>query len=374
MVSFNHNELQRYSRHFSLPHIGTAGQEILKSSSVLCIGAGGIGSPAIYYLAAAGVGKIGIIDHDHVDMSNLNRQIIYAENDCKKRKAEIAAQKILEFNSHIQVIAYTEQLNHENAQKIVNDYDVIVDGSDNYETRYLVNDVAFFCGKPVISASIYQYTGQLAVFNYNNGPCYRCLYPEPPDKNLIPNCNDSGVLGAVTGIMGSMAAMETIKLLVPFQHYLKETLIIYNALSLDLKKYQITKKSQCILCAGRTLFDDVPRYHQTICASKNSQTVISVNELAAKMKQEKILLIDVRENWEHAINAIPGSINIPLSEIKTIQLNHFDKMQNDSIVLYCKSGQRSHTALNTLLNSGFTNIFNLEGGIDNWLKTFSENL
>lgn len=373
MTSFNNNELQRYSRHFSLPHVGKSGQEILKSTSVLCIGAGGIGSPVVYYLAAAGVGKIGIIDHDRVDMSNLNRQIIYIEKDCGKLKAEIAARKISEFNSNIQVITYTEQLTCDNAQKLVNNYDVIVDGSDNYETRYLVNDAAFFAKKPVVSASIYQYTGQLAVFNYKDGPCYRCLYPEPPENNLIPNCNDSGVLGAVTGIIGSMAAMETIKLLIQFQDHLKNSLIIYDALSLEMKKYQIAKKSQCILCSGRTAFADLPRYQQIICAAKHSSSVISANVLAMKMKQEKILLIDVRESWEHAIKSIPGSINIPLSEIKPMQLSQFDKMKNDSIVLYCKSGQRSHMVMNTLLNSGFTNIFNLEGGIDNWLKTFAEN-
>ncbi len=339
---------------------------------MLCIGAGGIGCPALLYLAAAGVGKIGIIDHDSIDISNLNRQIIYTEQDCRKQKAEIAAQKILALNNNININIYTHPLTSENALNIIREYDVVIDGSDNYPTRYLANDAAFFAAKPVVSASVYQFTGQLAVFNYKKGPCYRCLYPEPPDNNLIPNCNDSGVLGAVTGIMGSVAVLETIKLLVDFQTELNSSLIIFEALSLVMKKYPMPKKNHCILCSGHTSFSDLPRYSQVQCAVKNSQNAISVNELVNKMQHEKILLIDVREKWEYAINSIPGSINIPLNKLSTITLNDFKNKPHDTIVLYCKSGIRSQSALNSLLNAGFNSVFNLEGGIENWLKTFSE--
>ena len=354
-------EMERYARHLSLKEVGLAGQEKLKNARVLLIGAGGIGSPAAYYLAAAGVGSIGIIDDDLVDRSNLQRQILFTTEDIGKSKAEIAKLRISALNPNIHITAYAIRLTAQNAHHIIADYDLVLDGSDNYFTRYLVGDVTAELHKPLVSASIYQFSGQVAIFNVDKAPCYRCLYPEPPPEKLIPNCTDAGVLGVTAGIMGSLAANETIKLILAMDESLSGNLLTFDSLHSELKKYPIMQHPNCLICVNHQAFSSLPRYDKpSVC---KAVLEITPAQLKALMVDESVVLLDVRELWEREISQIQPSLHIPLGDITKTPLPF---STNQSIVVYCKVGVRSLHAAQILRQLGYANVSHLEGGIMAW--------
>lgn len=352
--------ITRYIRQITLPEVGRKGQEKLKNTSVLCIGAGGIGSPVLLYLAACGIGRIGIVDHDEVELSNLHRQILYQEKDCGLRKVTIAKERLQCLHSDIIVDTFPIYLNHDNALSIIEKYDVVIDGTDNFCTRYLVTDACFHLQKPVVTASIHEFTGQIALFNQNNGPCYRCLYSEPPPQKLVPNCNESGVLGVTVGLIGLIAAQEIVKLILSLDHSLSGKLAIVDALSLEIRKINIIKNKDCILCCSKTRFEELPQYNvKKGCPSMTPEQLKNHIETNTALH-----LIDVREEWEHKEGCIPNSIHIPLGDLP----NSIPDLPKDSMfVLYCKSGGRSQMAANIFQECGFTNVHNLEGGITEWM-------
>ncbi len=367
MLDLTPNELLRYSRHFSLPQVGLAGQKKLKNTSVLCVGAGGIGSPALLYLASAGIGKIGIVDNDTVELSNLQRQILYTTENCGQSKATLARQRLLAINDAIQVNAYGERLNSNNVLDMLSDYDIILDGSDNYATRYLVSDACYTKKKTLISASLFQFSGQLVTFQYerNNEPCYRCLYPNPPPVGLIQNCTEAGIVGAVAGILGTMAATQVIKHALSLSDGLDHQLLIFDGSTLEIKKYPVHKKENCIVCEKNTPFNDLPRYESNNCTVLNPLQ-LSPEQCLDLQQKKKVLLIDVREAWEREIYAIPNSTHIPTKQLETLDLNTLASAENETIVLYCKSGIRSERSAKFLQQRGIENVYNLAGGVVAW--------
>lgn len=383
--SFSQEELQRYARHFAVDRIGLEGQKILKQSSVLLIGAGGIGAPAALYLTACGIGHLGILDDDRVELSNLQRQVLYGVEDLGYLKSEQAAQKLIKQNPHVSIISHAFRLNASNAHSIFKNYDLIIDGSDNYPTRYLVNDVCAELKIPLISASIFQFSGQIGLFNLNQnnhqGPCYRCLYPAPPPPELIPNCAMAGVLGVVPGILATMAVSEALKIILKFPEA-QSQLIIYDTLGPNLKTYEIQTNPHCDICAKHQKFLELNRFelktnscpinHKISETNLNSHTPIqlSAQELADWFKNknnQNFTLLDVRENWERETNSIQPSLHIPLGDLD-FNLNLLDqnKTQNIPLVIYCRSGARSQKAGINLIHAGYKNIYNLEGGILAW--------
>ena len=299
---FTAEEMQRYSRHFVLAEVGKTGQERLKKARVLCVGAGGLGSPVLLYLAAAGVGTLGIIDDDAVELSNLQRQVLYSIDDVGNSKAKTAKNKLEKLNPFINIICYKEKLTHDNALAIVQNYDVVVDGSDNFAARYVVNDACFHLKKPTVYASVYQFEGQCSVFNTEKGPCYRCLYPTPP-KNLVPNCAEAGVLGVLPGMMGTLQANEVLKLILKVGELLTGQLLVVNALELSFQKFEIKRQVDCCLCAMQQPFDSLPYHEGGSCRMKeNTLLELSVKELERWRQQNKnFLLLDVREEFEYQI-------------------------------------------------------------------------
>ena len=384
-ISFTQEELQRYSRHFAVEKIGLTGQEKIKSTAVLLIGAGGIGSPAALYLNAAGIGTLGILDDDTVDLSNLQRQIIYTTADLGFLKAETAAVHLNHQNPHVQVIPHPIRLTESNAHAIFKNYDLVIDGSDNYPTRYLTNDVCAELKIPLISASIFQFSGQIGVFNFNpntqSTPCYRCLYPSPPPPELIPNCAMAGVLGVVPGILATMAVGEALKIILELNKF-QSQLILYDTLGPKLDTYPILSNPHCEICGQHKKFAELSRFNlnnqkQNSCQLNNSiknpteiQGIkqLSVQELLDWNKAKKSFhLLDVRENWERLINQINPSIHIPLGSLNPKNsLLDLDKTQ--PLIIYCKSGGRSQQAALYLSDLGFTEIYNLSGGITAWEK------
>jgi molybdopterin/thiamine biosynthesis adenylyltransferase/rhodanese-related sulfurtransferase len=357
-MTLSAEEYKRYARHISLEALGEAGQEKLKKARVLCVGAGGLGSPASLYLAAAGVGELGIIDHDNVDLSNLQRQILFSSHDVGHNKALTAKTCLLTLNPLINITAYPEKLSPHNARNIFKLYDIIVDGSDNFPTRYLCNDASFHVKVPLISASIFQFAGQLSVFNYKDGPCYRCLYPAPPPPNAIPNCAENGVLGAVTGVFGAMQASEAIKIITENGTIAAGKLIVFDLLTLENQQFHFEKSRDCLLCQDNTAFEQLPRYEnneQTTCQTIPS---LSVSELS----HFKGTLIDIRQPYEVAASKIPNSIAIPQQELSIEQLHQ----HASPYLLYCQSGMRSSKTTSELMKQGAKEIYNLTGGINAW--------
>lgn len=351
-------ELQRYQRQIMLPNVGLKGQQRLKNAKILCIGAGGLGSPALLYLAAAGVGTIGIVDDDKVEITNLQRQILYSTETVQHIKAKSAAKKLNQINPHVNINTYPIRLNNSNAEAIIANYDIVIDGSDNFATRYIVNDYCVQLGKPLIFASIWQSSGQCAVFNYQQGPCYRCLFPENSTACALPNCNDAGVLGTTPGILGLMQANEALKIILAIGEPLAGQLLTINLLTMDVRKYQIPKNPDC-LC--KTSF----HLNKESNIMENTAKTITVHELQ-KLQQQNIdfVLLDVREPFEYAICNLNG-INIPLKDL-LLHLERFDK--NKLIVTHCKMGPRSFQAAEILMAAGYTNVKVLEGGIYEWIK------
>ena len=357
-------EIQRYSRHVLIPEIDLVGQQRIANAKVLCVGAGGLGSTNIMYLAAAGIGTIGIIDFDVVQLSNLQRQVIHFHKDIGERKVVSAAKKINELNPNINVIVYDEMLDHANAVEIFAGYDLIIDGTDNFATRYLINDAAALVNKPYIWGSIYQFDGAASVFWSKVGPCYRCLHPTPPPLGSVPSCAEGGVLGAICATVGSIQVIEAIKLITGIGEPLLGTLLIYDALKSEQRRVPVKVNPDCPICNGTQLqlLDD----YQAFCGV--SQEYLTASELKSMfLNKEDFLLVDVREPWEFAECSIPGAQLIPLglfkdgSAIKTLS-------RNREIVLHCRSGQRSADCLKILTDAGFEKVTHLEGGILAWIE------
>src|SRR6059058_2521851 len=365
-VGLTKEELQRYSRHLIMPEVTAEGQKRLKAARVLCIGAGGLGSPAALYLAAAGVGKLGLVDFDRVDLTNLQRQILHGTKDVGRSKLASARDRLHDINPDIEVELHDCRFSSENAEQIVADYDVIVDGSDNFATRYLSNDVCVFAGKPNLYGSVFRFEGQTTVFApLLGGPCYRCLFPEPPPPESVPNCAQAGVLGVLPGIIGMLQAIETIKLIVGIGEPLIGRLLHFDALKVKFRELNLRRDAQCPVCGeDPTIFSPID--YDQFCGVREDETIpaMSAHELKRKMDaREAFELIDVREPFEYEIARIDGAKLIPLGEIA----ERADELQREQLmVIHCHSGGRSAEAVRMLQQRGFTNVYNLKGGIDAW--------
>jgi sulfur-carrier protein adenylyltransferase/sulfurtransferase len=362
----NSQELQRYSRHLIMPEVTAEGQKRLKAARVLCIGAGGLGSPATLYLAAAGIGTLGIVDFDRVDLSNLQRQILHGTRDIGRSKLESAHDRLRDVNPEIEFDLHECRFSPENAQQIVADYDVIVDGSDNFATRYLSNDVCVLARKPNVYGSVFRFEGQTTVFApHLRGPCYRCLFPEPPPPDSVPNCAQAGVLGVLPGIIGMLQAIETIKLILGIGEPLIGRLLHFDALKAHFRELKLRRDPRCPVCGENpTIF--TPIDYDQFCGAQPDEVVpaMSVQELKRKMDaSEPIELVDVREPFEFEIARIKGAKLIPLGEIAE---RAHELQREQSIVVHCHSGKRSAQAVRLLRQRGFAKVYNLEGGIDAW--------
>jgi len=359
-------ELQRYSRHLMMPEVTPDGQRRLKAARVLCIGAGGLGSPAAVYLAAAGMGTIGIVDFDDVDLSNLQRQILHGTKDVGRDKLESARDRLHDINPEIDVQLHKCRFSSENAPQLVSRYDVIVDGSDNFPTRYLSNDVCVFARKPNVYGSVFRFEGQTTVFApHLGGPCYRCLFPEPPPPDSVPNCAQAGVLGVLPGIIGMLQAIEAIKMIVGVGESLVGRLLHFDALKARFRELNLRRDPECPVCGENpTIFSPID--YEQFCGARDEEAIptMSAHELKQKMDaREPFELIDVREGFEYEIGRIDGARLIPLGEIA----ERADELPRDRpIVVHCHSGRRSAEAVRLLQQRGFGNIYNLEGGIDGW--------
>ena len=365
-AELNADEIARYSRHLLMPEVTIEGQRRLKGGSVLCIGAGGLGSPATLYLAAAGVGTIGLIDSDVVELSNLQRQLLHGTKDVGRSKLESARDRLRDVNPHVEIALHEGRFRSDNAMAIARDYDVVVDGSDNFPTRYLSNDVCAWLGKPNIYGSLFRFDGQMTVFApHLGGPCYRCLFPEPPAPGSVPNCAEAGVLGVLPGIIGTLQALEAIKLIIGVGDSLVGRLLHVDALKMKFREFNLRRDPDCPVCGKHPSITEPIDYEQ-FCGNVAVATEvpsINVQELKRKMDaQEKFLLIDVREPFEYEIARINGAKLIPLGEI----VDRTDEIQNGEIVVHCHSGMRSAQAVELLRKAGLTNVYNLEGGIDAW--------
>jgi sulfur-carrier protein adenylyltransferase/sulfurtransferase len=369
----SNEEIARYSRHLIMPEVALDGQKKLKSSRVLTIGAGGLGSPLALYLAAAGVGTLGIVDFDIVDESNLQRQIIHGTSDLGRPKMESARDRIQDINPNVSVEAFEEALSSENALEIFEDFDVIVDGTDNFPTRYLVNDASVLSGKPNVYGSIFRFEGQASVFYAKEGPCYRCLYPEPPPPGLVPSCAEGGVLGILPGAIGTIQATETVKLILGIGEPLIGRLLLYDALGMSFKEMKLRKDPNCPVCGENPTVTELIDY-QEFCGIPQAQQAedvdelpeIGVQDLKEKLEAgERVAVLDVREPHEYEVANLEaqGAKLIPLGELpeRLAELN-----QNDEIAVHCKTGGRSARAVKILQNAGFGNVYNVEGGITAW--------
>ena len=370
----SHEEILRYSRHLLIPEVGLDGQKKLKAASVLVIGTGGLGSPVALYLAAAGVGRIGLVDYDVVDFSNLQRQVIHGTSGIGSLKVESARQRMLDLNPDIQVDAYNEPFTTENALRIAADYDVIIDGTDNFPTRYLTNDVCVLLGKPNVYGSIFRFDGQVSVFYAKEGPCYRCLFPEPPPPGLVPSCAEGGVLGVLPGTIGTLQATEALKLILGIGEPLIGKLMLYNALDMSFEFVNLRKNPKCKVCSPEPEITELIDYeafcgvpgHDHDEGSAGEGWDISASELAKRLQQgNHIRLLDVREPHELQISKLPGADLIPLGQLAA-RLSELDSAQE--MVVFCKSGSRSARALELLVSAGFRKAKNLKGGINAWAR------
>jgi sulfur-carrier protein adenylyltransferase/sulfurtransferase len=369
------DEIKRYSRHLIMPEVGMEGQRRLKAGKVLCIGAGGLGSPAAMYLAAAGVGTIGIVDFDVVDFSNLQRQIIHGTPDVGRSKLASAKDRLNALNPNVHVETYEEALSSENALRLFEPYDVILDGTDNFPTRYLVNDACVLTGKPNAYGSIFRFEGQASVFATKDGPCYRCLYPEPPPPGLVPSCAEGGVFGVLPGMIGVIQATESIKLILGTGEPLIGRFLIYDALRMRFRELKLRKDADCPVCGTHPTVTKLIDYEQfcgvaphqlaAAAAPVTNADALSARELKAELDRgEPVVIVDVREPQEFQINRLPGSVLIPLGDLPK---RYVELDPNANIVTQCKSGMRSAKAQDFLRSKGFTRVRNLTGGVLGWI-------
>ncbi len=374
------DEVRRYSRHLIIPDVGMTGQKRLKNARVLCVGAGGLGSPALLYLAAAGVGTLGIVDFDVVDESNLQRQVIHGQSDIGRPKAESARDSIQELNPLVNVILHEERLDSDNAMRIFSGYDLIVDGTDNFATRYLVNDACVLLGKPYVWGSIYRFDGQASVFWAEYGPCYRCLYPEPPPPGMVPSCAEGGVLGVLCASIGSIQVNEAIKLITGIGEPLVGRLMIYDALEMTYRTLQVKKDPECPVCGKEPTITELIDYEE-FCGtvSEDAQqaaagSTITARELKAMQDRgDDIFLVDVREPNEYEIVSIPGATLIPKGEF--LSGAALERLPQDKrIVLHCKSGARSAECLAITKNAGFSDAVHVGGGVLAWINQVDPSL
>ena len=375
------DEVRRYSRHLIIPDVAMAGQQRLMNAKVLCVGAGGLGSPALMYLAAAGVGTLGIVEFDTVDESNLQRQIIHGQSDIGKSKAISAKEKIVEINPNVNVVVHEVRIDTDNVMEIFSQYDLIVDGTDNFATRYLVNDACVLLKKPYVWGSIYRFDGQASVFWAEYGPCYRCLYPEPPPPGMVPSCAEGGVLGVLCASIGSIQTTEAIKLITGIGEPLIGQLMIYDALEMSYRKIKVRKDPKCPLCSDKPTQTELLPDYEAFCGVLSDaaevavkDSTISVTELKSKIdKKENFLLIDVREPSEYEIVKIPGSLLIPKQGfLDGTALAGLP--QDKPIILHCKSGVRSAECLAILKSAGFADATHVSGGVVAWAKQIDTSL
>jgi len=370
-MDLNNKELVRYSRQLILPEIGADGQQKLKEAKVLLVGTGGLGSPVAIYLAATGVGTLGIVDSDNVDLSNLHRQVIHFTRDIGKSKVLSAKEKIAHLNPHVKVIPYKEQFSEANALKLLKDYDLVVDGTDNFPTRYLINDACVLSGKPFVFGGIFRFEGQCCVFGLEDGPCYRCFLTEPPKPDEIPSCAEAGVLGLLPGIIGLLQANEAVKIICGIGQPLKGRLLIFDALQTQFREINIRKDPQCPLCGEKRTIHKVVAYADACCPTPSNRedrvSEITVQQLKRIMDNPSspYYLLDVREPKEWAIAHIEGAVLKPFSTFKN---NYADIPKDKKIYIHCKVGGRSLKAAQFLKTKGYRQVFNVKGGIDAWAK------
>lgn len=373
-VTFSTEEYRRYNRHMIMPEVGEEGQKRLKAARVLVIGTGGLGSPLGLYLAAAGVGTLGLVDFDVVDDSNLHRQVVFGVDDVGMPKVEAAKKRLHQINPFITINAYNAPLTSENAMQIVKDYDIVVDGTDNFPTRYLVNDACVLLNKPNVYGSIFRFDGQVSVFWAEKGPCYRCLYPEPPPPGLVPSCAEGGVLGVLPGIIGCLQANEAIKLIIGQGNPMIGRLALFDALEMKVRELKLRKNPDCPICGDHPTIHELIDYHE-FCGvphpnEKKEEPLagdeITVTELRDKLSlSPDTVLIDVREPVEYQIARIGGSKLIPLGEIP---VRYAEVPRDGEVIVHCKMGGRSRQAVDFLKTKGYTNVKNLAGGIDAWSR------
>ncbi|MGD0775582.1 MAG: molybdopterin-synthase adenylyltransferase MoeB [Candidatus Solibacter sp.] len=371
-MTLSKDEILRYSRHLIVPEVGMEGQLKLKAAKVLLVGTGGLGAPLGLYLAAAGVGRIGLVDFDVVDFTNLQRQVIHFTKDVGRHKIDSAAEKMQALNPNVEIVKHEVALSSENALGIIKDYDLVVDGTDNFPTRYLVNDACVLLGKPNVYGSIFRFEGQATVFAYEGGPCYRCLYPEPPPPGLVPSCAEGGVLGILPGTIGLIQATEAVKLILGIGEPLVGRLLLYDALGMRFRELKLRKNPECPICGDHRTITRLIDYHQ-FCGvpqqppkqeSKVTEGEIEVTEVKEKLDRgDSFFLIDVREPHEYQICNIPAAKLIPLGEIGR-RLGELDPEAD--IVIHCKSGMRSARACGVLKAAGFKHVRNMKGGILAW--------
>jgi adenylyltransferase/sulfurtransferase len=373
-IDLNHEEILRYSRHLLIPEVGLSGQKKIKAASVLVIGTGGLGSPVALYLAAAGVGHIGLVDYDQVDSSNLQRQVIHGTSQLGELKVNSARQRMQDINPDIEVDVYNEPFTSANAMQIARDYDILIDGTDNFPTRYLSNDVSVLLGKPNVYGSIYRFDGQVSVFDAREGPCYRCLFPEPPPPGLVPSCAEGGVLGVLPGTIGTLQATEALKLILGIGETLSGRLLLFNALDMSFEFVNLRKNPNCKICSPDPEITGLIDYeefcgvpgHDHEEGSVGGDWDIDARQLAEQLHQGRsIYLLDVREPHELEISHLEGADLIPLGQLAA-RLSELDSA--DEMVVFCKAGTRSARALEILTSAGFRKVKNLKGGINAWAR------
>lgn len=380
-MSLTNEQIRRYSRHLIMPEVGVEGQEKLANAKILCVGAGGLGSPLALYLAAAGVGHLGILDFDVVDFSNLQRQIIHSEDNVGVLKVDSAKERLLQLNSDIQITTYNTRLTSENAMDIFKDYDIIIDGTDNFATRYLVNDACVLLGKPNVYGSIFRFEGQVTVFDANRGPCYRCLYPEPPPPGLVPSCAEGGVLGILPGVIGTLQASEAVKLIIEQGKPLIGRLLFLDVLEMQPRELKLRKDPDCPICGENATIKELIDYEEFCgirgveeaeASSPGENLEISVDEFKElRANGRNVVVLDVREPHEYEICSLDEPTQIPLGELPE-RVNELDTA--DQIVVYCHTGARSLRATRFLRTMGFKKAKNLKGGIDAWAEKYDPDM
>ncbi len=366
-MALSPNELRRYSRHLVLPEVGPEGQQKLKRSSALVVGLGGLGVPAAVYLASAGVGRIGIVDFDPIDLSNLQRQFLFSEADLGRRKVDVAEEKLAQVNPNITVVTHKIRLDSTNAMNLIGEYDVVLDATDNVPSRYLINDACVLQDKPDVYAGVIGFNGQASVFHTSRGPCYRCLFSQPPPANSVKSCEEAGVLNVMPGIMGTIQANQALGILLGKGTPLVGRLLVFNGFDNTFDEVRFRKNSSCAVCGPNPTITELVNYKE-FCGMKQKEGMSEFDMTARELKAaidagRKLILLDVREPFEHALCHLKSSTLIPLDQL-SLRLNELDL--NDEIVAYCHVGIRSASAVSLLRDNGFTNVKNLLGGIDSW--------